>query len=66
MAGSTMKNRYETTLVKGGWIKRHARSGEFVAVSTKDGQSRASAATQAAVKEASSRHGAALKRLADR
>lgn len=65
-AGFAMKKRYETTPVKGGWVKREARSGDLVAVSTGKGVSRVSAATQAAVREASSRRSSALKRLADR
>lgn len=61
-----MKKRFETTWVKGGWVKRETASGRFVAVGTHKGMSKASPKTQEAVRKASSKRGPALKRLADR
>ena len=56
----------EKVAVNGGWVKRDATSGRFMEVGTSRGVAKASAASEATVKEASSRQSAALKRLADR
>jgi hypothetical protein len=56
----------EKVAVSGGWVKRDATSGRFKEVGTSRGVAKASAASEATVKEASSRQSAALKRLADR
>jgi hypothetical protein len=61
-----MKNRTETKPVKGGWVKRDAASGRFIEVVTPKGVSKSSRKTGAAVKQASSKRSAALKRLANR
>ncbi len=62
----SMKTTTRTTSVTGGWIKRDAATGRFVEVRTDRGAAKASAASEAAVRKASSRRGAALRRLADR
>ena len=54
------------TPVKGGWVKREARTGRFVEVQTTKGASKATAKTRAVLKDISSKRTAALKRLADR
>jgi len=56
----------EKVAVNGGWVKRDASSGRFKEVGTSSHVAKASAASEATVKEASSRQSAALKRLADR
>ena len=56
----------KVTTVKGGWVKRNARSGQLVAVGTESGIAKASPISITSVKEASARRSAALKRLADR
>jgi hypothetical protein len=61
-----MKKTTRTTPVKGGWVKRDAATGRFVEVRTDKGAAKASAASTAAVRKASSRRAAALRRLADR
>lgn len=52
-----------TTHVKGGWVKRDAETGRFVAVRSENGTSKASATSLAALKEASGKRKDALKRL---
>jgi hypothetical protein len=54
------------TQVKDGWIKREAVTGRFVEVGTSKGTAKASPKSHSAVKGASSKRSAALKRLADR
>ncbi len=61
-----MTKRFETTPVKGGWVKREAVSGRFIEVVTSKGVAKASSKTEAAVREASSKRNSALRRLADR
>ena len=61
-----MKKTTRTTPVKGGWVKRDAATGRFLEVSTVNGAAKASPASEAAVSKASSKRGAALRRLADR
>ena len=60
------KNQSEVTPVKGGWIKRDAATGRFMEVQSERGVVKASARSEAAAKEASSKRQEALKRLADR
>ena len=52
--------------VKGGWVKRDAKSGRFVEVRSETGTFRAKPGSEAAVKAASKERHDALKRLADR
>lgn len=61
-----MKKRTVTTPVKGGSVTREAASGRFVEVRGAKGVSKSSTQTRASIEEASARHSAALKRLADR
>jgi len=61
-----MKKISKTTQVRDGWIKREASTGRLVEVGTSKGTTKPSPKTQAAVKEASSKRSAALKRLANR
>ena len=61
-----MKGTSRTTPVKGGSVTRDFASGRLMEVRSADGVSKASSKTRTAVQEASSRRGAALKRLADR
>ncbi len=61
-----MKSENTKIPVKGGWIVRSTVSGQVVAAETPKGVSRASEISRAAVSEASTKRGAALKRLADR
>lgn len=56
----------EKTPVKGGWVKRDAEAGRFLAVCSSSGVSRTSPISEQAVQSASSRRNSALKRLADR
>lgn len=66
MTTSQPKKLTRMTAVPGGSILRDADSGRFVEVRTGKGAQRANAASELAVREASARRGAALKRLADR
>ncbi len=52
--------------MKGGFVLRDEQTGRFTMVQTTKGTSRASAKSEAAVKEASTKRSAALKRLSDR
>ncbi len=61
-----MSTAVKTTSVKGGQIKRDAKTGRFVEVHTSTGKHVARKTTVTTVKEASSKRSAALKRLADR
>ncbi len=61
-----MARRTKTAQVKDGWVKREAASGRLVAVGTDKGVSKASARSEAAISDASTRHASALQRLADR
>jgi hypothetical protein len=49
-----------------GFVKRDQRTGRFMEVRTSKGTNRASAISEATVKEASTKRSAALKRLSDR
>jgi hypothetical protein len=61
-----MKRSTTTTPVKGGTVTRDSASGRFIEVRSTAGVSKANPKTRSAVEEASSKRGAALKRLADR
>ena len=61
-----MTKNTATTTVKDGWVKREAVSGRFLSVGTGKTVANASPKSETAVREASSKRSAALKRLADR
>lgn len=61
-----MKDRTIVAPVKGGYVTREADSGRLIDVRTPKGTFKSSAKTEQVVKEASAKHSAALKRLADR
>ncbi|MGY3437957.1 MULTISPECIES: hypothetical protein [unclassified Marinovum] len=61
-----MAEQVEKSEANGGWVRRSAKTGQFVSVETVKGTSKKSPKTDATVKEVSSRRQAALKRLADR
>ena len=61
-----MKASTTKTTVKGGWIARETRSGQFVAVKNGTKVSKSSSSSKLTIQEVSNRRGAALKRLADR
>lgn len=61
-----MTKKASKTTLKDGWVKREAVTGRFMSVGTGKGVTNASPKSEAAVKEASSKRGEALKRLADR
>jgi hypothetical protein len=52
--------------VKGGWVKRDAKTGRFLEVGSENGSYRAKPESEAAVKAASRERHDALKRLANR
>lgn len=59
-------NAKTVSQVKGGWVKRDAKSGRFVEVGSETGTFRAKPGSEAAVKAASKERHDALKRLANR
>lgn len=56
----------EVTPVKGGWIKRNAKTGRFIEVQSEQGIAKASPRSESCVRNASSLRHEALKRLANR
>jgi hypothetical protein len=52
--------------VKGGWVKRDAKTGRFIEVGSENGTYRAKPNSEAAVKAASKERQEALRRLANR
>lgn len=61
-----MKTQVEKTTIKGGWVKRDAKSGRLISVGHGEKVSRASEKTRAAVERVASQDDEALKRLANR
>lgn len=66
MARSQSRKTSEITTVTGGMIVREVHTGRLMEVVTESGSEKPSGRTSTAVKEASARRSAALKRLADR
>ena len=61
-----MSTAVKTTTVKGGKVKRDAKTGRFLEVQTLSGKQVSRRISETTVKEASSKRTAALKRLANR
>ena len=61
-----MASKVTRSTLKGGYIARNAKTGQFVEVCTSSGRQRVTEKTVSAIKGASEKRGSALKRLADR
>ena len=61
-----MAHKTKTTPVKGGWVKRDASTGRFLAVHSSKGTEQASKVSALAIKDVSNSRRDAMKRLANR